>query len=233
MTVDNILDLARTITHTNDVQVKPTQALQYANIIYQKVANRIISDIDEDFFWDSFLADTAIDRNEYKLQAASATTAWMKKVQRVEVKWASTDTYSSLVNSDTLSNYPTSIGDLNTNLSTEQAFYDIKDGSVFIYPQTTAVIAEWLKIQATVTLIDLVWGWAETTIFPTNQELREYHSIISVGMKQFIYAQQWLVNEKNDAINEFENDLTRMINTIKDRVQTPVVAELPNTSLSY
>jgi hypothetical protein len=39
------------------------------------------------------------------------------------------------------------------------------------------------------------------------------------------------LNEKNDAINEFNAELNKMIDTIKDRTQNPVVAELPNTSL--
>jgi len=64
----------------------------------------------------------------------------MKKIQRVQIKWAATDSYTSLVSSDTLANYPTSTGRLNTNLSTNEGFFDIKDGSYFIYPAPTVAI---------------------------------------------------------------------------------------------
>jgi len=233
MEVNAILNLSRLQTHTNDTQMPNATLIDYLNIIYWKVANRIITSIDEDFFWDEFLTDSVVWQNEYVMEIADSTTPWMKKIQRVEMKWASTDTYNTLVWVDTLSNYPTSVGDLNTNLSTEQAFYDIKDGSLFIYPSPSEVVANWIKVQAVITLVDLAVDWLENTIFPTNQELREYHYLLATWIKQYIYSSQWLINEKNDAINEFETELNRVIETIKDRTFAPVVAELPNTSLWY
>ena len=232
MDVNGIMDMSRTLTHSNDTQVPNATAIDYLNIVYSKVASRIISEIDEDFFWDEFLTDSVASQNEYVMAIPTATTVWMKKIQRVEIKWASNDSYKSLVNSDTISNYNDSTGDLNANLGISNAFYEVKDGSVFVYPNTTEVITDAVKIQATVTLIDLVIWWTATTIFPNSQDLREYHYLLATWMKQFIYGNKWLINEKNDSINEFETELNRVINSLKDRLTWPVVSELPYTSLS-
>ena len=47
-------------------------------------------------------------------------------------------------------------------------------------------------------------------------------------MKQFIFSQQGLTNEKNDAINEYNNGLNDLLDTLKDRYFNPVVTQLPN-----
>lgn len=227
MLVDDVITLARTLTHTDSEQVTDSDALLYANIVYHNIANAVI-EIDEDYFWDIFTTSPVVDQNEYTFAVATSTSPWMKKIQRVQIKWASTDSYTNLVSSDTLANYPTSTGRLNTNLSTNEGFFDIKDGSYFIYPAPTEAINNWLEIQATSTLIDLVaWG-AENTIFPRNSELRDYHQLISIGMKQYIYSQQGLTNDKNDSINEFNIKLEKMLDTVKDRFFNPVITQLPN-----
>jgi len=234
MDVSNIIALARTLTHTNDQQVGDTQALEYLNIIYNKIANRIITQIDEDYFWDEFLTTPVIDQNEYTFQWASATTSGMKKITRVEMKWSDWDSYSKLVSADTLSSYSRTTDYLTENISTDEWFFDVKDWSLFIYPAPTEAVSNWLKVQAVITLPDLLTTDVEAAIFPRSSELREYHYALAIWMKQFIYANLWRINEKNDAITEFENELQRIINTVKDRTFAPVVTELPpaNTFLS-
>ena len=73
MTVQEIIDLARTLTHTNSNQVPNDTAIKYLNIVYFKFANRIITEIDEDYFWETFTTDTVVDQSEYVLPIASST----------------------------------------------------------------------------------------------------------------------------------------------------------------
>jgi len=47
-------------------------------------------------------------------------------------------------------------------------------------------------------------------------------------MKQFVYTAQNKINEKNDAIVEFENALDTMVNEINDRYIEPIEEDLPN-----
>ena len=229
MLVDDIITLSRTLTHTDSDQVTDANALIYLNIVYHNIANAVM-EIDEDYFWDIFSVDpwTVADQNEYTFAVATSTTPWMKKIQRIQIKWTSTDDFQSLISSDTLANYPTTTDRLNTNLSTDEGFYDIKDGSYFIYPAPAESVTWGLEIQATSTLIDLVaWG-AESLVYPRNSELRDYHHVLAIGMKQYIYSQQGLTNDKNDSINEYKQALEEMLETVKDRFFNPVITQLPN-----
>jgi len=227
MDVNSIIGLARTLTHTDDEQVTDTNAMLYANIVYHDIANAIM-EIDEDFFWDIFTTTPIVWQNEYTFAVWSATTRWMKKIERIQIKWADTDSFQTLVNSDTLANYPTTTGRLDTQLGTDEWFFDIKDGSYFIYPAPTEAVTDWLQVQATTTLIDLVLWGAENTVFPRNSDLRDYHQVISIGMKQYIYSQQGLTNDKNDSINEYNQKKEEMLDTIRDRFFNPVITQLPN-----
>lgn len=235
MTVDKLISLARTLTHTNSSQVTGIQALEFINIIYHKVAWAIISRVDEDFFWDTFTADTVANQNEYVMPLASATVAWMDKINRVEVKWASTDTYTTIVWADTLDSYKQrSDAKLQTDISTQDAWFDLRDGSLFLYPKPTNSITGGIKINWIVTLIDLLTGWAENTIFPNNSDLRDYHDVLAIWMKQYIFSLQGLSSEKNDSIQEFQLKLDELISHLKNRSLSSVERPLPNaTSLIY
>ncbi len=227
MDVNSIIGLARTLTHTDEEQITDANALLYANIVYHDLANAIM-EIDEDFFWDIFITTPIVWQNEYTFAKWSSTTRWMKKIQRIQIKWADTDSFQTLMNSDTLANYPTTTDRLNTQISTDNGFFDIKDGSYFIYPAPTEAVTSGLEVQATTTLIDLLLTDTEEDIFPRNSDLRDYHQIISIGMKQYIYSQQGLTNDKNDSINEYNQKKEEMLDTIKDRFFNPVITQLPN-----
>jgi len=66
----------------------------------------------------------------------------MKKIQRIQIKWVATDDFQSLIPSDTLASYPTSTDRINTNFSTSEGFFDIKDGSYFIYPAPAEAVTD-------------------------------------------------------------------------------------------
>lgn len=234
MDVSDIIALARTLTHTDTDQVSPTDGLTYANIVYKKIASEITQRIDEDYFWDLFTTDTVLNQSEYVLPIADATTIGLRKITRCEIKWDSDDTYRKLVPADTLASYPLATDELEAQASKEKGFFDIKDGSLFIYPSPEEAITDGLQIGVITTLADLTASTLSANVFPNNSELRDYHDVISIGMKQYIYAQQGQINEKNDAINEFRVKLDELIDILRDRWMNPVETQLPSgTSLKY
>jgi len=228
MSVTSLISLARTLTNTNSTQISDAQALEYLNIVYKDMQWRIISEVDDQYFWDSFTTDTVAGQNEYVLPIADSTTLWIKRVTRAECKYQSTDTYKKLLSADTISNYHNPDQYIRDNNSTSSPFYDVRDNSIFIYPEPDESITDWLVVYGTITLIDLVSAWAESTIFPINPELRDYHSILSIWMKQYIYSQLRLDNEKNDAINEYETKVAWMIRALRDRTNINMEQQLPN-----
>lgn len=228
MNVSGIITLARTLTNTNSTQISDAQALEYLNIVYKDMQWRLISEVDDQYFWDCFTTDTVVDQNEYIMPIWDDDEIWLKKVTRVEVKYKDTDEYKKVLWADTLSNYSNPEQYLRDNTSTANPFYDIRDGSIFIYPEPEEAVTGWLAIYGTISLIDLVSAWAETTIFPINPELRDYHNLLAIGMKQYIFTQLRLDNEKNDAINEYEMKVSGMIRHLRDRLLINMEQQLPN-----
>lgn len=227
MTVDQIISLARTLTYTDSGQVSDADALIFLNIVYHDIYSRIVNEVDEDYFWDVFSADTIENQNEYVLPLWSATTQWLFKITRVEVKRKSTDSYFRNVPSWTLSNYQKrSDVWIQNNLTLEKEFYDIRENSIFIYPKPTEAITWWIKVSGIKTLIDLVSGGEENTIFPLNPELRAYHNILALGMVKYINMTKGKTNEKNDAVSEYEREVQKMMSHIGNRNTWPV--EIPH-----
>lgn len=232
MDVTTIIDLGRTLTHTDSDQITDPQALQYANIVYKKIGSEIAQRVDEWYFWDLFTTDTVVDQNEYVLPISDASTVGLRKITRCEVKWDSNDSYRKLLPADTLASYPMASDELQVRATREKWFFDIKDGSMFLYPAPEEALTAWLQIWVITTLTDLTLATTSANVFPNNSELRDYHDVISIGMKQYIFSQQGLTNEKNDSINEFNQKLDDLIEILRDRWFNPVVSELP-PSLSF
>jgi len=80
-----------------------------------------------------------------------------------------------------------------------------------------------LKITATVNPVDLTL--ATEPIF-----LEKFHYIVAIGMKQYIYSAKTMIGEKNDAINEFNLELQRMVDAMNERNLSPIQKTFPSTS---
>jgi len=59
----------------------------------------------------------------------------MKKIKRVEMKYADTDTFRTVVQADTLANYSSSEDWLETYQDKANPIYTVSDNSIFIFPK--------------------------------------------------------------------------------------------------
>lgn len=229
MTVNNIIEMARDLINVDSNQLTDTQAVRYLNIAYHDIETQIVSQLWEDFFWDSFTADTVQNQNEYKLPIPDATTSWLNKIDRVEVKYLSTDTYKTLSRTDSISNYTQMSSEwYKNNQSTASAFFDVKDWSIFIYPKPSEAVTGWLVLSWPITLIDLVLWWAETTIFPKNQEIRAFHYVLAFGIAKFGEFQNSQINKKNDLDAEYDKWVRKILAALNDRVNLPMETDPSN-----
>ncbi len=137
-------------------QISAAQLLIYENIVYHDLENRIIQAIGEDYFYEYFSAGLVSGQVEYTLPPCSATVVGAKKIISVEVKWATTDAYRSLRPMKKNTEQGMALDELGDALTQDQGFYDIKGGSIFLYPTPDNTVSNGLKMQALVNLIDLV-----------------------------------------------------------------------------
>lgn len=229
MTVDNIISFALAQSFSTSGQLT-TSAIDLCNIAYHDVENAIIEWIGDDFFYEYIKADTVANQWEYILPVSDATTKWFKKVLSAEIKRATDDTSYSLLTNSKNTNYGVGLASLGSNLSKNTWIYDIKDGSLFIYPTPLNSVTDWLKVQVIQNLIDLVvWG-AETLVFPWHTELRQRHHVIWLAMIPYIFAEKWLYDDRANAEIRYKNELDKMIRAIGNRYRWTSVWQLPNLS---
>lgn len=239
MTVDNLITFTRDQGSVTSSNVDDTTLLRYLNIAYHNIENAIVDRVDEDYFWDIFTDDTVANQYEYTMPVHDATTQWIKKINRVEIKWADGDTYHSLVRSDTIANYnrskTTSDDYLQAQVSTSRGFWEFRDGSIFVYPVPENAVTDGLKIHAIKSLIDIVSGWAETTIFPRHSNLRQYHHLIGLGALPMVYRHryEWDPNQIITAENIYRAELERMIDELNSKSNEPQDLVLPNPEVHY
>jgi hypothetical protein len=118
------------------------------------------------------------------------------------------------------------------NQSTDDPIYWVADSSLFLAPNFTSTTAggagnNQLKLFGVKREIDLVDAGAEATILLP----REYHHVLALGMKAWIYDLLGKTNEKNDAKNEYEMEKNKMLSALSDRDISLGVATLPSDAL--
>lgn len=223
MTVPNIIDLARALTHTTSTQVTDAQALVYLNIVYHDLENTIVTDVNEDFFWDKLTTDLVAWQNEYVLPIASATVNWVRKISSASIKWTNDYTEYVKLNADSTNNSAYTIDQLRDNTDIWNWFYELREWSVFIYPKPESEIVWWLQLNTILALKDLTGTDTETEIFPNQSTLRQFHHILAIWMKQYIYSQQREFWEKDNAVQEYEALKMKTVNYLQDRNNSPVI----------
>lgn len=225
--MEDIFEMAREQSNVTSAQYASSTLLKYANKRYKMIQNAIITKVDEKYFYDILLADTQALQNEYTLKSVSGTVAWVKKIITANIKRKSTDTYYSKLAQST-TNISSQAIDEQKASPDQQDFYEMKDGSFFVFPAPTESIEDGIMCEAIITLPDLVVAWGENTVFPYNSELRDYHYIIALWVRADIFSLKMMFDEKNVAEQEFRDELSIMISDISNRVNNDMTGTLPS-----
>lgn len=232
MNVDQVLSDFRLEAGWADTnQITDANALILANKIYRQAINKIKSQVNQDFFYDYWLVDNSVIwQSEYKLPIRDDATfiAWCTKVKWVSIKYNETDTEFTKCRANVQDNLSNDLLWYGLNQAPTDPFFTVSDMSTFVYPAPIAVIADSIILYWIADPANLADGWAETTIkIPL-----EYHDIIPLGMVYLYYKTRTLTQEKNDALNEYNLFMDRMISELSDRIDTSLTSIMPDlTSL--
>lgn len=230
MDLSAIFSMARDLWYVSNVD-KYTDAnlLKYANVVYHQLENKIVSDVNEDYFYEIWTTDLVAWQNEYTFEPSTATAQGMKKLERLEIKWSVDDDYFKEVNPWTTNNTWYATDELEVKLDKLNAFFQIRDSSIFIFPKPTENVNNGLRLTSIVNLVDLTVNDTEILIFPQHSELRQYHPIIAFWIVPFIFRIQGKPNDAQIAQNYYEIESQKMIKEIRERYIAPVEAKLPNS----
>jgi len=222
--VNDLITLSRTLTNTTSTQVSDADVLTYMNIVYHDLEEAIVAQVNEDYFYDYLTTDSVIDQSEYQLKTSTATVEWVKKLLWVSVKQKVADSVYIKYRLNDLWSLDRDLQYYEDNQSSWDPFFVIQEDSIFLFPTPDEVVTDWVKIHVIVNLVDLAAWWAETTVMIP----RQWHHLIAIWVKQYIYMARNLINEKNDAKNEYETEKLKFINALSERYVNPVNVKLPN-----
>ena len=205
MNVNSILEMARDQTASNTTQFPDSKLITYLNRIYRELVSEV-SESNTYYFWQEFTTDFISWQSIYWIPSNA------DKIFNIYCKY---DSIKDFIKADSSAYINQSDDDnkLKTSISTGTPIYIIENTTFSIYPAPTTTITWWLKMQWTIIPDDLVVWWLETSI----QFKPRYHDILWIWMKQYIYSARQLINEKNDAVIEYQRSKERFLENILPR----------------
>lgn len=229
MTGQWIIDLALAQTYSDSTQLSQSTDV-YLNIAYHTVENALIEWVGDDFFYEFIETDTIANQNEYPLPESTSSVAGFKKVLGVDIKRGTNDVYYTKLNNARNTEFKVSLDNLSSNLNQDLGVFDIKDWSLFIYPTPLTSVTDGLKVQVLQNLVDISSATAEASIFPWHTELRQWHYVVALCMKPYIFWEKGLYAEKQQSENEARAEIDRMIRTVANRYKGVTEGKLPDLS---
>ena len=239
MTVQEIMDLALSNTHTKTAQVSAANQLIFFNISRKAVGRTILAKVDENFFFQIWKRDAVADQNngEYPYPEADEDSAGMLKCLSVKVKGYDTDTYHKNAREIDIKTLPRDWDYYLEYQSKADPVYFIADESIFIAPQFDSADLpdspsgnKQLKLYGIAKLIDLAADAVDSAVLIPD----DHQPIIAAGMEEFIYKARGKRSEALTAKQNFEFELADMITKMTNRDESLGTASIPDdTNLQF
>lgn len=195
------------------------------NFVYQDLISEIITELDEDYFFNIAKAPTVIWQEEYVIKEVWSTTKYkVNEINKVAVKFSSSDTQYTPCTRVNPNDLEHDTDWYKVNQPKTNPFYYVQDNSVWIYPVATENVTDGLKINVIYQPNDLTISSAESEILITPR----FHHVIVSGIRPYIYQSRGKVLEETDAINKYEVAKKNMITKMKNRNQWVIEVTYPN-----
>lgn len=212
---------ARVLTSSNVVNTQFSDAslLPFLNMVYHRVENEIVNSIGEDYFTSIFYTNTVAWQKRYQRD-------WdFKKILELAIKWKDTDEYYTVLKqSENRKDYHYDDRDA----VWDNMYYTISWEYLNVYPTPTDAVVQGIKVTVVKNLEDLETSTLSASVYPWHPELQNMHSVLVTWLKQYIYQVKWDTNRKNDALNEFELELSKTITGLKFKNWEVMEIEAPH-----
>lgn len=232
MNVSTIISRARRFAYVNSTDYSDTTALQDLNIIKDQFWAEIVSQLPEDYQWETWTATTVAIQGEYELPQPTSSSVWATAIKWIAISYNS-DTYTEtgliqyvkcrLVNPATLEhewNYYCE------NQSKEDPIYYVADDSVFVAPMplATEVGANRLKLTGIRNIVDYSIVTAEVDMkIPLSA-----HEVLVQGLIMYALMDKrvpaWEIAAQQAQYLKIKSDNLRFL---AQRVENPVEMEYP------
>lgn len=198
MLITDIASYIREQTGVNSTNVTDSQLYRYINISYHEIENAIVTNLNEDFFWNEIKGNLTLWQSEYTSDTAIVgNTSGTNKIISVAIDYNANGQYvtAQLTTGDDLE-YKRS------NTSGQYPLFRVMDNSIEIFPTPFKSVMNGIKQRVVQNLIDLTSGTAETDIFNGKIHVNN-HYFIALWAFEHIFRQRQLENDAVNARNTF------------------------------
>lgn len=219
MNVSTIISTARLNSHIISDQLSDADAVGFLNMIYQDMAASIISDVGEDFFFQTWTRDAIVDQTngEYPYPVSNGSAGGMLRLKKICLKMISDSTEYTATREVDLSTLSRDWEWYLTNQPISDPIYFVADESIFIAPNFTNDRIQngvgQIKLHGIQRLVDLASTDSESDIkIPV-----EYHWILSLGMEQWIYRSRGKFDESRQSRSNYDHAKKDMIEKLNHK----------------
>lgn len=198
MLITDIASYIREQTWVNSTNVTDSQLYRYINISYHEIENAIVTNLNEDFFWNEIKGNLTLWQSEYTSDTAIVgNTSGTNKIISVALDYNANGQYvtATLTTGDGLE-YKRS------NTSWQYPLFRVMDNSIEIFPTPFKSVTNGIKQRVVQNLIDLTSGTAEADIFNGKIHVNN-HYFIALWAFEHVYRQRQLENDAVNARNTF------------------------------
>lgn len=227
MDIATMLPIIRQQTGTDPVNMPTATLMPYVNMGFHDLEWRIVALINEHYFYGQSTIDTVANQSKYSLPLgwSGANVAWsrtpnteLRKLISVWVKYSSSaGKYTKATQSDQ-STAEEFIDTYETLQDQWSPVFLIQDKALWIYPAPTAIVTAGIKIEAIKKLVDLTSTTVEANIWIPW----EYHDMIILATRPWVFRHRWLANKAIEAQNEYEAARSMMLSKFTNFNTAPV-----------
>lgn len=219
MTPAQIIAQIRDETNTTTDMIPDNTMYSQLNNYYYQVWSKVVS-LDRNYGRWSRTANVVKDVNQYDLKPVDNSTPsyWQYRIEKVSIKIDPNDKVFTKLEKRDRDQLIKDESRYAKYQDEDKPFFILSDQSIFVYPTPTKNITDWLVLE---------WPkkpYALTSWMTENDILipAERHYVLVKGMKVYVYTKRNLINEKNDALAEFNAEVFKMETQLQHRETSPV-----------
>ena len=228
MNAEQIYDMARDLSHTNDTDFPNTRLVKFLNQVKNDLFSYLITGIDEDWNWDIWTTASVVNQSEYVLPEAASDTEGNLKISSVSIN------YNWLTYPDgsfqfikaklvRLDNLPYEWNYYTNNQPHDQPIYYVADQSIFIAPYPTAATADSIQLKGIKSIVDYTTTTPESSI-----HIPLYlHDVLVQWLLPYINRAEWKINEAQFESNKYKEDRNLAVKKFTDRAKSAYYMSYP------
>lgn len=216
MTIEQILQTAYEDTNTSTANYPYTKGLKKLNEIYKELY-RMITSIDENYFWNYWTTNIQTWATEYDIQRDAITVEpedpeddpviipWIEKIIKVELlEW---ENYVLLPQLDS------------KQVDDWVKWWYLADNHIILNFRPQEDVEDWLRLYWTERIPDLLSTDDESAIFPWHKELSDFYWVLYEWLNKELWKQKQDFEKHNFSKQEYLEKKEAMRRYITERVQ--------------